>query len=113
MDDKGYFMMKLDHAAGGVLRAAYHSCIVDEKGEVCDMDGNKISCSGGDDDGGDSGAPDPMISFEGRTAKDFTVNIFERWERARELVSVGHASYIGREAQRAEECLAGSFYQQD
>ena len=110
MDDKGYFMMKLDHAAGGVIRAAYHSCIVDEKGEVCDMDGNKISCSG---DGG-GGAPDPMISFEGRTAKELTVNIFERWEHARELVSVGHAAYIGREAQRAEECLfAGSSYQQD
>ena len=105
MDSKGYFMMKLDHDKG-VIRATYHSCIVNDNGEVCDLNGNKLKCSGK--------SPDPMSTFEGRTAKELTVKIFERWEHAQELVSVGHAAYVGREAQKAEHCLfAGVFYQQD
>lgn len=106
MDSKGYFLMKLDHEKG-VIRATYHSCIVNDKGEVCDINGNKLSCHG-------NNRPEPMETFEARTAKDLTVQIFERWEHAAELVSVGHAAYIGREAQKAERCLfEGSFYQQD
>ena len=106
MDDKGYFMMKLDHDKG-IIRATYHSCIKNEKGEICDAKGNKISCSG-------NNRPEPMETFEARTAKELTVMIFERWEHAQELVTVGHAAYIGREAQKAEDCLfAGKFYQQD
>ena len=108
MDDKGYFLLKLDHAEGAI-RATYHSCIKNDRGEICDANGTRIKC----DDGGD-GRPAPMAVFEGRTAKELTVAIFERWEHAGSLVSVGHAAYIGREAQRAEQCLfAGKFYQQD
>ncbi|KAL3756291.1 hypothetical protein ACHAWU_007242 [Discostella pseudostelligera] len=106
MDEKGYFLVKLD-STKGVICATYHSCIVNDKGEVCDVHGNKISCSGGK-------GPDPMMTFEGRTAKELTVQIFERWGHAKELVSVGHAAYIGREAQKAEQCLfEGRSYQQD
>jgi hypothetical protein len=55
-----------------------------------------------------------MATFEARTAKELTVEIFERWEHAEELVSVGHAAYIGREAEKAERCLfSGMFYKQD
>ena len=89
------------------MRATYHSCIKNENGEICDVRGKKFSCSG-------DNRPEPMIAFEARTAKELTVEIFERWEHAGELVSVGHAAYVGREAQRAEACLfAGRFYQQD
>lgn len=106
MDDKGYFMIKLDHERG-IICTTYHSCIKNEKGEICDTKGNKISCSG-------NNRPQPMETFEARTAKELTVMIFERWEYAKDLVSVGHAAYIGREAQKAEQCLfAGKFYQQD
>ncbi|KAL7537245.1 hypothetical protein ACHAXR_007692 [Thalassiosira sp. AJA248-18] len=106
MDDKGYFMMKLDHDKG-VIRVTYHSCIKNDKGEICDVHGNKIKCCSGK-------SPDPMVTFEARTAKELTVKIFERWEHAKDLVTVGHAAYIGREAQKAEQCLhAGKFYQQD
>mmetsp|Transcript_14507 Transcript_14507/g.23697 ORF Transcript_14507/g.23697 Transcript_14507/m.23697 type:complete len:242 (+) Transcript_14507:3-728(+) len=106
MDDKGYFMMKLDHAKG-VIRVTYHSCIKNDKGEICDLSGNKISCGG-------NNRPEAMENFEARTAKELTVKIFERWEHAKDLVTVGHAAYIGREAQKAEHCLfAGKFYQQD
>ena len=106
MDSKGYFLIKLDHK-NGVIRATYHSCIKNDKGEICDVHGNKISCSG-------TNRPEPMETFEGRTAKELTVKIFEEWEHAKELVTLGHAAYVGREAQRAEGCLkAGEFYQQD
>lgn len=107
MDDKGYFMVKLDHSKG-IIRATYHSCIKNDKGEICDVHGKKISCCDG------SKSPEPMETFEARTAKELTVKIFERWEHAKDLVTVGHAAYIGREAQKAEQCLfAGTFYQQD
>jgi adenosylcobinamide kinase/adenosylcobinamide-phosphate guanylyltransferase len=106
MDDKGYFLIKLDHNAG-VIRATYHSCIKNDQNEICDINGKIIPCNG-------EAGPDPMATFEGRTAKELTVVIFEQWEHARELVSIGHAAYIGREAQKAEHCLfAGQFYQQD
>jgi adenosylcobinamide kinase/adenosylcobinamide-phosphate guanylyltransferase len=106
MDEKGYFMMKVDHERG-VIRATYHSCIKNENGEICDVQGRKISCSR-------DNRPEPMIAFEARTAKELTVEVFERWEHAGDLVSLGHAAYVGREAQRAEACLfAGRFYQQD
>ena len=107
MDSKGYFMMKLDHDKE-VIRATYHSCIVNDKGEVCDAKGVKIKCCDG------SNRPEPMETFEGRTAKELTVKIFEQWKYAEELITVGHAAYIGREAQRAEQCLFdGTSFQQD
>lgn len=56
-----------------------------------------------------------MHMFEGRTAREVTVKIFERSEYAQELISVGRATYVGRvKAQKAEHCLvAGIFCQQD
>jgi hypothetical protein len=77
IDEKGYFMVKVDHDRG-VVRATYHSCIKNENGEICDVRGKKISCSG-------DNRPEPMIAFEARTAKELTVEIFERWEHAGEL----------------------------
>ncbi|KAL3809598.1 hypothetical protein ACHAXA_005814 [Cyclostephanos tholiformis] len=110
MDDGGYFVIKVD-VKRGVIRATYHPCTKNDDGDICDVHGVKIGCH---DNGGDDKGPDPTIAFEGRTAKELTIKIFEKWERARDLVSVGHAAYIGREAQRAEGCLyAGRFYQQD
>ena len=106
MDDNGYFIIINDHKVG-VIRATYHSCVKNDKGEVCDIHGNVIPCNG-------EKGPEPMATFEARTAKELTVEIFERWEHAEELVSVGHAAYIGREAEKAERCLfSGMFYKQD
>ena len=110
MDDKGYFMMKTDNTKR-VIRVTYHSCIKNDKGEICDAKGVKIKCCG---DGKGSNRPEPMQIWEARTAKELTVMIFERWEHANDLVTVGHAAYIGREAQKAEDCLfADRPYQQD
>lgn len=104
MDGKGYFMMCLEDAR---IKATFHSCMVNENGEVCDLDGNKISCCNG------SKGPEPMKTWKCRTAKELTVSIFEEWESSH-IVSAAHAAYIGREAQRAEYCLySGQHYQQD
>ena len=108
MDEKGYFMMKLDHTKGMIV-ATFHSCIRNDKGEFFDLEGNQITCCGPN-----KTRPEPVKVWECRTAKEMTTEIFERWSHAKEVVSVGHAAYIGREAQKAEHCLySGKNYQQD
>lgn len=107
MDSKGYFMVKLDENR---IVASFYSCIVNDKGEICDLQGNKIKCCGGG-----SSRREPMKVWKGRTAKELTTAIFEEWEDAPKLeFSIGHAAYIGREVQRAEHCLYSNIpYQQD
>jgi adenosylcobinamide kinase / adenosylcobinamide-phosphate guanylyltransferase len=113
MDSNGYFMIRLEDAK---IMATFHSCMVNDKGEVCDLHGVKIKCS---DDGcsssGSSSLPDPMMTWKCRTAKELTTAIFEQWTDIDKVgLSVSHAAYIGREAQRAEHCLySGTHYQQD
>jgi adenosylcobinamide kinase/adenosylcobinamide-phosphate guanylyltransferase len=106
MDPKGYFMVKLDENR---IVASFYSCIVNDKGEVCDLQGNKIKCCNG------GSKREPMKVWKGRTAKELTTAIFEVWEDATELdLTIGHAAYIGRELQRAEHCLCSNIpYQQD
>ncbi|KAL7491498.1 hypothetical protein ACHAWT_000829 [Skeletonema menzelii] len=106
MDPKGYFMVKLDENR---IVASFYSCIVNDQGEICDLQGNKIKCCNG------GSRREPMKVWKGRTAKELTTAIFEEWEDAPKLdFSIGHAAYIGREVQRAEHCLYSNIpYQQD
>lgn len=113
MDSKGYFIIKTDTTQCLII-ASFHSCILNPLGEVCDLEGNKIDCDEGT--GNESSQPEPMKVWMCRTAKELTTEIFERWEFLdKAALSVGHAAYIGREAQRAEHCLyqSGLAYQQD
>ena len=105
MDSKGYFMLKLEEKR---IVCSFYSCITNEKGEVCDLEGNKIKCC-------DGTVREPMKTWRARTAKELTMQVFEQWEDVTKLdLSLGHAAYIGREAQRAEQCLySGQKYQQD
>lgn len=106
MDEKGYFLIKSDHEKF-VIRASFHSCMKNEKGEICDLNGNKLKCCSGT-------SPEPMKVWECRTAKEMTTQILEHWKEASELLSVGHAGYLGREVQKAEHALySGTHYQQD
>ena len=105
MDPKGYFLIAVDSSAA-VIVVEFYSCMVNDQGEVCDLEGNKIPCHG-------TNRAEPLQTWRGRTAKELTVMIFEQWQHA-SIVSVGHAAYIGREVQRAEQCLySGQYYQQD
>lgn len=108
MEAHGYFIMKLDRLKG-VIVAQFYSSMKNDKGEVCDLDGKKIPCCS------KNTRPEPYKVFEGRTAKELTVDIFEKWDQVNNLIkSLGHVSYIGREAQRAEHCLhSGKHYQQN
>ena len=107
METKGYFLIKTNPEKGIIL-AEFHSCMINDQGEVCDLNGMKIPC-------GCKNRPEPYKVFEGRTAKELTVEIFERWEDVGSLVTfLSHAAYIGREAMRAEYCLeSGECYLQD
>lgn len=110
MDSKGYFMIKTDPTQAHIV-IDFHSSILNDKGEVCDLQGNKISCDGG------SNRPGPMKSWRCRTAKEATMEIFEKWPDANQMeFTLGHVAYIGREVQKAQDSLYhrgfGS-YQQD
>jgi adenosylcobinamide kinase/adenosylcobinamide-phosphate guanylyltransferase len=109
MDAKGYFFVKL---IDGLIVASFHSCMLNDQGEVCDLNGNKIKCS---DKGCSGKSAEPMKVWKCRTAKELTTEIFERWDDvAKVQLSVGHAAYIGREAQKAEHALlSGTKFQQD
>lgn len=108
MDSKGYFMVKLEEKN---IVTSFYSCIVNDKGEVCDLQGKKIKCCGD----GSSNRREPMKVWKGRTAKELTTAIFEEWEDVHKLdLTIGHSAYIGREVQRAEHCLYSNIpYQQD
>jgi adenosylcobinamide kinase / adenosylcobinamide-phosphate guanylyltransferase len=106
MDPKGYFLIKVDREKC-LICVSFHSCVVNDKGEFFDLDGNRLTCHGGN-------TPDPMKVWECRTAKEATFQVLEQWARAGELLCVGHAGYLGREVQKAEAALYQGFkYQQD
>lgn len=106
MDDKGYFIIKLCDKR---IVASFYSCIVNDKGEVCDLNGVKIPCCNGS-----KNTREPMKEWSARTAKELCVEIFEKWEDAAKIFSISHAAYVGREAMRAEQSLYDNgFYQQD
>jgi adenosylcobinamide kinase/adenosylcobinamide-phosphate guanylyltransferase len=108
MDSNGYFLVKTDPMEG-VIVVSFHSCMVNENGEICDLEGSRIPCDGP--------SPTPLKVWKCKTAKEATTEIFERWANIQELgLSVGHAAYIGREVQKAEFslfCAGAGKFQQD
>jgi adenosylcobinamide kinase / adenosylcobinamide-phosphate guanylyltransferase len=106
MDSKGYFLVKVDREKF-LIRVSFHSCVVNDKGEFFDLDGNRLTCHS-------DNTPDPLKVWECRTAKEATFQILEEWDRAGDLLCVGHAGYLGREVQKAEAALYQGFkYNQD
>jgi adenosylcobinamide kinase/adenosylcobinamide-phosphate guanylyltransferase len=105
MDDKGYMIFKI---ADKRIIASFYSCILNDKGEVCDLNRVKIKCCDG------KNTREPMKEWSARTAKELCAMMLEEWEDAEKIFSIGHAAYIGREAMKAEKALyANGFYQQD
>lgn len=105
MDEKGYLIFKI---ADKRIVASFYSCILNDKGEVCDLNGVKIKCCG------EKNTREPMKEWTARTAKELTAMMIEEWEHAQDVFSIGHAAYIGREAMKAEQALySNGFYQQD
>ena len=106
LDPAGYFLIKVDHAAGELVVEHYGNGI-DERGLATDPEtGEVLSCRG-------SGPRTPLAIWRSRTAKQLGIALTEG-EPPHPLSRLDHALYLGRELQRAEHCLvAGLDYIQD
>ena len=106
LDPSGYFMIKVD-AAAGELVAEHFANGIDERGLATDPDtGEVISCRSND-------PRTPLAIFRGRTAKELGIALTEG-EGPHPLSRLDHALYLGRELQKAELCLVqGLAYEQD
>ncbi len=107
LDPAGYFLVAVDEEEG-TIRAAHFKNVINEDGKACDpVTGEVIPCDG-------SYKPTANATFEGRTAKELSVKILEEEEGKGTVTMLVHANYLGREFQRAEQCLAeGREYVQD
>jgi hypothetical protein len=106
LDPEGYFLIKLDRAAGELIAEHYGNGI-DERGLATDPDtGEVIRCRG-------TGPRGPLATYRGRSAKELGMALTEG-DGPFPLSRLDHALYLGRELQKAERCLDdGSDYIQD
>jgi hypothetical protein len=106
LDPAGYFLIKLDRAAGELIAEHYGNGL-DERGLATDPDtGEVISCRG-------AGLREPLKIYRGRSAKELGMALSEG-EDLPPISCLDHALYLGRELQKAELCLeSGSDYIQD
>jgi len=106
LDPSGYFLIKVDAAAGELI-AEHYANGIDERGLATDPDtGEVLSCRGGDPRA-------PLATYRGRSAKEVGMALTEA-EGPHPLSRLDHALYLGRELQKAEHCLEqGLPYVQD
>jgi len=107
LDPSGYFLIKLDADAGELVLEHYGNTI-DEKGLARDSEtGEVLSCKGGN-------APRrPTAIYRGPSAKQLGIQITEG-DAPHPVSRLDHAMYLGRELQKAEQCLReGTVYVQD
>ena len=107
LDPSGYFLIKVDADAGELVLEHYGNTI-DEKGLARDSDtGEVLSCKGG------NGPRQPSRIYRGRSAKQIGIHLTEG-DGPHPLSRLDHALYLGRELQKAEQCLReGRSYVQD
>ena len=107
LDPSGYFLIKVDADAGELVLEHYGN-IIDEKGLARDSDtGEVLSCKGG------NGLRQPSRIYRGSSAKQVGIKLTEG-DGPHPLSRLDHALYLGRELQKAEQCLLnGSAYVQD
>jgi dihydropteroate synthase len=106
LDAAGYFLIRVDAAAGELI-AEHYANGIDERGLATDPDtGEVLSCRGGD-------PRVPRAVYRGRSAKELGISLTEG-DGPHPLSRLDHALYLGRELQKAEHCLvAGLPYVQD
>ncbi len=106
LDPKGYFLIKIEPSTKELILEHYLNNI-DQKGRAIDPDSGKpIGCK-------TKRRNKPSIIFRGKSAKDVGIKISEG-DGPFPLSRLDHAIYIGRELQRAEQCLrTGKQYIQD
>ena len=106
LDPGGYFLIKLD-AAAGQLVVEHYGNVIDERGLATDpATGEVLRCKG-------AGPRQPLAVFRGRSAKELGIALTEG-AGPHPLSRLDHALYVGRELQKAELCLEqGLEYVQD
>lgn len=106
LDPSGYFLIRVDVLQQELVVEHYANSI-DERGLATDPEtGEVISCQG-------AGPRQPQVVHRGRTAKELGIVLTEG--KGPGLISrLDHALYLGRELQKAENCLnCGETYVQD
>lgn len=106
LDPAGYFLIRVD-AEAGELVAEHYSNAINERGLATDPEtGEVLACRGG-------GPRTPTATYRGRSAKELGIALTE-CEGPHPLSRLDHALYLGRELQKAEQCLEqGALYVQD
>ena len=106
LDPKGYFLVKIDFISNELILEHYLNNI-DQKGRAIDPEsGEPIGCK-------TKSKKKPNKIFRGKSAKQVGIQISEGLTPF-PISSLDHAIYIGRELQRAEQCLiTGKQYIQD
>ena len=106
LDQKGYFLIRIEPLTNELIVEHYLNNI-DNKGRAIDPDsGEPIGCK-------TKRTRQPSNIFRGKTAKEVGIQISEG-HGPFPISRLDHAIYIGRELQRAEQCLRnGEQYIQD
>ena len=97
LDTKGYFIIKLNTSKDEII-VEHYSNYIDETGKAINPEtGEPLECKG-------SVKRTPINIFKGKTAKEVGIKLTESPQE--ELISTAdHALYLGRELQKAEECI--------
>ena len=106
LDPKGYFIIKIESKTNELILEHYLNDI-DQKGRAIDPEsGEPIGCK-------TKSKNQPSNIYRGKSAKQLGIQISEG-HGPFPISHLDHAIYIGRELQRAEQCLiAGKQYIQD
>tara|TARA_Y100001968_G_C18855154_1_gene479926 strand:- start:96 stop:497 length:402 start_codon:yes stop_codon:yes gene_type:complete len=97
LDPQGYFLIKVDYLASEIILEHYLNNI-DNRGRAIDpKSGEPIGCK-------TKASTQPNKIFKGKSAKEVGIQISEG-AGPFPLSRLDHAIYIGRELQRAEQCL--------
>ncbi len=106
LDPGGYFIIYLEQETG-LICAKHFTNIIDEHGLAIDPETGKVIPARG------KVARTHTTVFTGRTAKELSVEIFEKTKPC-PVTQLDHAAYLGREFVRAEIALVtGQEYVQD
>ena len=106
LDPKGYFLIKIEPKTNELILEHYLNDI-DQKGRAIDPEsGEPIGCK-------TKSKNQPSNIYRGKSAKQLGIQISEG-HGPFPISHLDHAIYIGRELQRAEQCLTtGKEYIQD
>ena len=100
LDPKGYFIIKLDELANELL-VEHYSNDIDNSGRAINPEtGKPLECKVVE-------KRSPLNVYRGKSAKEVGIQISEG-NKPCPLTKLDHAVYLGRELQRAEECLKQS-----